>query len=437
MPFAVRPARLVVAVAAALLVAYIVMWSQVTATGIGRSDFTSTYVGATLLREGHRADLYSEPLQARLHSQLIAPDREGNLPFVNAPLAALLATPVTLLGLDAAFWLWGSLQLLVLTAAVVVAVRAAPWSARVSTEWKVAAALTGLAGAGTLVLVVQAQWTSVSALGLALAYRAWRNDQLGRGAALLILSAGIAKPHLALGLVAFMLGWRNRQVLKGAAFGLVATLALSVAVVGTDGASGFVHALTSTLTRWDLDSFVSFVGLSGVAFGNSGAAQALGLAGSLAACGLAFWLGGCVRSERRHLEPALAGAAVLSLLAAPHALLHDVALLAPVMAWSVPFTLQHAPQAVTWTANRFNPRLTVALGCWALVTAAVLVSLSAGAGAAQARVLAPGALVVSALVLCAAIAVFGTRREPQLTQLPPKPSATSRVLKRFKSLVET
>jgi len=144
---AARPARYIAAISVALLAAYVVVWAHVGATDIGRSDFTSTYVGGTLLREGHRADLYSDPLQAGLHSRLIAPDREGNLPFVDAPAAALLAAPVTLLPLDVAYRVWGLLQLVVLVAAVAVAARAAPWPGRASRTVRVIAATVALAGA--------------------------------------------------------------------------------------------------------------------------------------------------------------------------------------------------------------------------------------------------------------------------------------------------
>jgi hypothetical protein len=66
-----RPARLIIAIAAALLVAYAVIWTQVSTFDVGRSDFTAFYVGGTLLREGHTGDLYSQALQQPLHSALI------------------------------------------------------------------------------------------------------------------------------------------------------------------------------------------------------------------------------------------------------------------------------------------------------------------------------------------------------------------------------
>lgn len=423
-----RPARLAIALAAALVVSYILLWSHVGTTAVGRSDFTSTYVGGTLFRDGHRADLYSEALQASLHSALIAPDREGNLPFVDAPAAALLVAPVTLLRLDTAYRLWGLIQLALLVAAVVVAALSAPWPRSVRPAWKAAAAAVGLAGVGTLALLLQAQWTAVSALGLALAYQQWKRGRLGSGAALLVVSAGLAKPHLAIGLLAFMLGWRSRRLLFGALSAAVAMTVCSVLLVTPAGIAGFVGSLASSTTRWDLDSFVSFIGLPGVIFGNSALAQGLGIAGSVLACGVAFWLGSLVRRHTRLLEPALAGAALLSLLAAPHALLHDLALLAPVCTWMVAFALQTLPGENAPHRNRSRP-LQATLAGWVFISAAALASIASGeVAAAQSGALVPGATVTPVLLACATlIAVMSGRwaRGMRNVTVLPRPGALS------------
>ena len=386
------------------------MWAHVSAQDIGRSDFTSTYVGATLLRSGHRADLYADSVQAAVHARLIAPDREGNLPFVDAPIAAALAAPVTLLSLDSAYRVWGLIQVGVLVAAVLIALSSAPWPVRTPRLVTASTAIAAVAGAGTFVLLVQAQWTSVSALGLALAYRDWRHDRLVRGAMFLTVSAGVAKPHLALALVAFMAGWRSRRVLAGALAGAGAVAAASVLLVGFSGLQGFALALTSSATRWDLATFVSFIGLPATVLGSGGAAQAAGVAGSVLLCGAAFCLGALIRADRGRLEPALAGAATLSLLAAPHALLHDTVLLAPALVWSVAWAMRRSSAVVVlWGRVSITPVAVVAT-CALLVTAAGLATVGGGALAvSQGGALAPGAIVTPALLLAAAAAVAATR----------------------------
>ena len=195
------PATVVATAAIALLAAYVALWSGVTRANIGTSDFTATYVGATLMREGHGAAMYDETLQAPLHAALIAPLQRGNLPFVNPPLAAAAVVPLTLVPLTAAYRIWQAAQLLMLVAAVVIALRAAPWPAHLRRRGvEGATALAALAGTGTLSLGLLAQWDGFTALGLAGAYALWRRDRGLAGGAVLAATAAIAKPHLAIGL---------------------------------------------------------------------------------------------------------------------------------------------------------------------------------------------------------------------------------------------
>ena len=390
-----RTARAVLAVCVAVLAAYAVIWVRVSPVEIGRSDFTSFYVGGTLLREGHAAGLYDEHLQTALHSRLIAPDREGNLPFVDTPVAAVLVLPVTLLPLDAAYRLWQLLELGALVLAVVVAVRAAPWPAGSTRLTRVAAGAAALAGAGTLVVVAQAQWTPLAALGLAVAYSCWRGDRRALGAAALVASAAIAKPHLALGLLAFMLGWRDRRVIVGAVAGAAGIALASLAIVGSSGVAGFLGIVAGSTVRWDLRLMLSVSGLAGSYLGNGAAAHAAATAGTVLACGAACWLGARARRPPEHLDLCLAGAAVLSLLAAPHAYLHDLVLLAPVAAWSL--ALQPQTERTSWRWPG------VVLGLWTLVNAAAVIDL------ADQAAFPPGQLTAWALIAAAVVAGAGVR----------------------------
>ena len=116
--------------------------------------------------------MYDEALQAPLHASLIAPDREGNLPFVNPPLAAALALPVSLLSLQAAYRLWSILQFALLVISVVVAIRGSPAWRGLPRLTLAAIGLAALACLGTWATLLLGQWDGVSALGLAVAYGA-------------------------------------------------------------------------------------------------------------------------------------------------------------------------------------------------------------------------------------------------------------------------
>ena len=412
-----RPARLIVAIAAAVLLAYAVIWTQVGSFDIGRSDFTAFYVGGTLLRQGHTGDLYSQAVQQPLHSALIAPDPEANLPFVNTPVAAALVVPVTFLPLDAAYRLWSLLELAVLVLAVVLAIRSVEWPDGTARVWKVAAGAAALAGVGTLTMFVQAQWTPLLALGLVLAYRWWKSGHHAVGAAVLVVSAGIAKPHLALGLLAFLAGWRDRRLIVGALAGAAGLAVASLALVGPAGMAGFVGILASSTTRWELATMVSFIGVVGSLFGSGLAAHAIGLVASLLACAAAVWLGTTVRRDPSRLESALAGAVVLSLVASPHAYPDDLVMLAPALVIGVAVAarrMRSEGASLTLTSP-----LALVFGCWALITVAACADL------VNSAVFPPGQLAGWALLAAAVLACITTGRSRVVQRLPACASGAS------------
>ena len=406
-----RTTRIVAAVSAALLLAYAIVWTQLSPFDIGRSDFTAFYVGGTLLREGHGPSLYDESLQGPLHARLIAPDREGNLPFVDPPVAAALVLPVTALGLDAAYRLWALLELAVLAGAVVIAVRAGRPPEGVPTGWAWAAGLAAMAGAGTLFAVSQAQWTPVLALGLAVAYSSWQRTServdvvrpgaarsAALGAAVLLACALVGKPQLALGLIAFMAGWRRRDVLLGAAAALAGFAAVSFALVGPAGIAGLTRIVAGSTARWDPHLMLGVSGVAAALAGGGAAALALSALLTAAACAAAYVLGNRVRRDPQRLSVALAGAAALSLLAAPHAYLGDLAVVGPVAAWCLT-----GPITSTAAGARCRASPTVVLSLWIAVNAAAMVDL-----AAQDR-LPAGPLSAYVLAGIGAVAIVVTR----------------------------
>jgi hypothetical protein len=403
------PAALVATAAIALLAAYVVLWSGVSSANIGTSDFTASYVGATLMREGHGAAMYDETLQAPLHAALIAPLQRGNLPFVNPPLAAAAVVPLTLVPLTTAYRIWQAAQLLMLVAAVVIALWAAPWPARVRRRGvEGAAALAALAGTGTLSLGLLAQWDGFTALGLAGAYALWRRDRGLAGGAVLAATAAIAKPHLAIGLAALLLGWRDRRVLAGAALGLAVVLLGSLAAVGPAGLTGFIGAVGHDAGRWPLASLLGFTGLTGSWLGNGATAQLLAAAGSISAVVGCVLLGRRLARDLGALEPCLAAAAVLSLLASPHLLSHDLVVLAPVLVWLLAWA--SARDGLAAWPGRYGRAV---LAGWVVLSLAVAVDLGAQ-GAAP-----PGRLVPWALLALAGLLVWqlGARR-PRLAAAP-------------------
>ena len=372
------------AIAAALLIAYVLIWARLPTTDIDRSDFTSSYVAGLLLRHPGGAAVYDAATQTAVRDRLIAPVHNGTVPFVDAPPAAALVVPVTWLSLVAAYRLWTALSLALLLLAVVVAVRSAPWPETTPKLWRLATGLAALASMGTWTLLLQGQWTSLTALGLALAYRDWRHGHEARGAVILVLAAGIAKPHLALGLGAFLLGWGHRRVILGAVGGIAGLAVASLVAVGTAGVLAFAGLAPAQGGAWDLRRMLSFIAIPGSIAGNGTISEAIGLAGTAAACVVAWRLGALARRHPDRFDRALIADAVLSLLGAPHAYAQDLVMLAPVLIWAVAIAAE---------------RRVAVVSLWALITAAAFVDFIDG-GTFPPGALAPWALIVTAIAAC-------------------------------------
>jgi hypothetical protein len=139
-----------------------------------------------------------------------------------------------------------------------------------------------------------------------------------------------------LGLVAFALGWRDRRIVQGAVLGAIGVAVVSVAIVGTGGVAGFVHLVALSSTQFAPSAFVGIYGLTGVILGNGAPGEILWLAGAVAACVIAWLAGAAVRSDRSRLEVGLTVAALATILATPHAYVHDLVLLAPMFEWPTP-----------------------------------------------------------------------------------------------------
>jgi len=259
--------------------------------------------------------------------------------------------------------------------------------------------------------VVQAQWTPFIALGLSLAYRQWRSGKNASGAFLLVVAAGLTKPHLALVLGAFMLGWRDRRLLSGALAGVAVALLANLAVAGPQGLTGFVNLALTSQSQWALSTYSSFISIPSLLFGNSSTTRVAAAVFALVACAVGWRLGSAVRRRASRLEPALAAAAMLSLLAAPHALLHDTVMLAPCVVWMLAWATSHVTSA---PVSRSPSMVAVA---WGTITAAGFVSLVVG------DAVPPGWVVSLALIAVAVPASFIALASMRQRSHPLKPAA--------------
>lgn len=399
-----RTALAVAAVSIALLAVYAWQWAALSPAQVGSSDFTAMYVGGSLLRAGHGGAIYDLGLQASLQAHLLAPLVRGDLPFVNPPAAAAALAPLTVLPLAAAFRVWQAVQLAALVAAVALAAGAARWPASLRRSAVPAAVgLAALAGVGTLSLGLLGQWDGVSALGVGGAYALWRRDAPVAAGAALAAGTLLAKPHLAVGLAVFVVCWRDRRVLTGAGAAAAALVAVSLVAVGPAGVGAFLGAVEHDAGLWPLASMLGFTGLFGSWLGGGALTQALAGAASVAAVAVCAVLGRRVARERGALEPALAAAAVLSLLVAPHMLGQDLVLLAPLFvalaAWAA---CRDAAAGGAGGAGWPARDGATVLGGWACLSVAAGLDLGAQSAAPPGR-LVPWVLIATAAWLARAV----------------------------------
>jgi hypothetical protein len=332
-PRARRWTLFVCALAVAVLACDLAYWAHLDRTDVLGSDFSASYVAGTVWL--HSGNLYDQALEIARHTALIPSGYHVDLPFITPPLTAVLVAPLTALDLPTAYRVFSLLQLLLLAGAVLVAMRHAPWPQGTGPWLRRAAVLAALAGAGAWRLLLLGQWDGVPALGLALAYAAWRRDDRGRSGAWLIGGALIAKPHLAIGLAVWLLAQRDRRALAGAATAAGGVVAATLALAGPGAIGGWIGSLRLSAGHSSPSTLSGLTGLFGSWIGSDSTVQALAAVGALLALGACWLLGDRARRRPALLEPSLAGATALSLLAAPHALTHDLALLAPTLVWSV------------------------------------------------------------------------------------------------------
>jgi hypothetical protein len=381
----------------ALIVTYVAAWATTPTPHLLRADFVNAYLGGQMLRSGQGAQLYDLGLQSRIYAVLTAPYHYPLLPFYDTPSAALLAAPFTLLPVVAAWRVFSLMQLVMVVAAAVIAARAAPWPRGTGRLLQVTVVAAGVAGFSTDVVILQGQWSGLFALGVALGYRELRRGHEVWAAAWLLAPILAVKPNLAIGLFVFVIGWRSRRMLGGLAASAAVVLGASLLVGGPSILGAFVHTGVSSRSVWPLASMDGITGITGRVFGGGGAADAIGFAMCAVVAALAFPMGRLARASGR-LEPALAAAVGLSLLASPHLYLQDLVMLTPAAVWVMAWAHARDRAIGTDVAPR---RLIATMTGWI----AFNVAAEADAGASSGH-LVPWALATACIAAVVASGLF-------------------------------
>jgi hypothetical protein len=328
-------AALLVAVSVVMLLRFAEVWGSLGSAQVRTSDYTSSYVAGQSWRTGDGAHIYDRATQLAGHRALGTAPSALALSYVNPPLGSVIASPFSLLDYVASYRAFAVFQFLLILVAIVIAVRLAPWPRSTPALVRLAVGLVALAGTGTGEILLQAQWDGIGALGLALAYAAWRRGLPGWAGFAIAIAFGITKPHLAFGLVAFLIARGERRALGGALAATAAMVAASLLLVGPHGALAFLSAPANSLEVSHLPDMLGFAGLVYSNLHSGLLAEMLVAVGAAVAVALAAALGRASRRDPDRLEAALAGATALSLICAPHLLVHDLVILAPALVWCV------------------------------------------------------------------------------------------------------
>jgi hypothetical protein len=308
---------LVVALAAA---GAVVVLTQSPAARLS-SDFTINYSAGTLVRQGHFAAPYQ---QAELGDMMrrVAPDGaiDPGLSF-SLPLAAALPYAVlSLLPIELAFRLWQLVTAALLLVGIVLLRRALPLPGATGL-----AMLGLLAAVPTWATLTEGQPTACLFLGAAMVILALRSNSLGLAAGAGLLLA--VKPQYLPAYLAVLFAARRWRSLSAACVG-AGVLLLSPLAGGPGGLTAMIHNALGANQAVAVQLNEAWIGVLGPALPPAAATVVAIILylGVLIALGLIAW---------RRPTPMIAFAVLagsLTVLASPHALPHDLLLLA-VPAW--------------------------------------------------------------------------------------------------------
>ncbi|MGA6987903.1 MAG: glycosyltransferase family 87 protein [Terriglobales bacterium] len=296
----------------------------------GYQNFTIFYGAARMVRSGQSSVLYDLPAESRAQEEF-APNvriRQAALPYMHPPFEALLFVPFTFLPYVPAYLLWNFLNVVMVFVSMMLLRR------QFTEIGSLPLALVVLAAAGFPSVasgIVQGQDSSLLLLLFVIALVSTaRGNDAAAGAA---LGAGLFKFNLILPL-AFLLAVKRPRLLLG--FAPVAALlgGVSLAMVGWQGAAGYVRFLfqlensgaRGAIVGSDMPNLRGMLAsLTGVHYGAS--LMPLTIACSVVVIAIALWR---MASTRDSVRRDFILATVTAILVSYHTFSYDLSLLLPV-----------------------------------------------------------------------------------------------------------
>lgn len=216
----------------ATCIAFYLALDSLVVRGARDHDFLNLYTGATLALQGDFARMHAPEVQLAVERRLV-PSVTDVIPFVRPPFYALLLSPLALLPLDRAYVLWLCLQTAVLFACWY-------WA---FARWGQDALIFGALFLPTAMGIGHGQdCPLLLAILIGVFALADRQRDFASG---LILSLGLCKFHLFLLWPLGLLAGRRWKMLAGAAAGVMAEVAIWLALSGPQGLRQYLRLLSS------------------------------------------------------------------------------------------------------------------------------------------------------------------------------------------------
>lgn len=286
----------------------------------GGADYSSFYIAGRTIATHNTHFLYDYAAQNHFQQQIFGRPNNG-VPYIHAPYEALLFALFASRAYSASYyaWAWFNLALLIVAAALV-----APFSGRPRRQTGVFAFLCALAFAPVGVALLQGQDSILVLVCLAASFYELKKERDFRAGCWLALA--VFKWHLVAPVVIVWMAQRRWSAVRG--FFLVATalVALSLAVVGIEGARSYAALVKFAGEHLDMPDVMPTVrGLWWLAVKSGPALPALSLASAAALLAFPLTLKTSDRGAAFDLSFALT--VTVAILGAYHAYLHDLTVL--------------------------------------------------------------------------------------------------------------
>ncbi|MGA2373841.1 MAG: glycosyltransferase family 87 protein [Candidatus Korobacteraceae bacterium] len=198
--------------------------------GEGINDFLCYYIGGTLAREGHFADLYRPAAQIQVQER-VAPSVKGPRAYIRPPWFALALAPLTSLPLLRAYTIWVGVMFTILLGT---------WAWGTAWFGEPALLLAALFLPANLGFCFGQDCAAMLAVLCVFFMLSEREKPFLAGMA---LGVGLIKPHLLLLFPVWMLLQKRWRMLAGFAAVAATLLATAVLILGTSGVASYLDLL--------------------------------------------------------------------------------------------------------------------------------------------------------------------------------------------------